>query len=407
VPADAVLDVFTAGRRVGTLGRSDVDDDTVLFGYSADCPVADAVSLTMPVVRDHYESMTSVHPVFEMNLPEGALRERLRLAFAKAVPQLDDLALLTLVGRSQIGRLRYAVPNTKPVDVPEQSISKLLTYEGTEDLFKGLVERYAEHSGISGMQPKVLLRAQGSRLPRVTHRSATHIVKSFDRREYPDLAANEYFCMRAARHAGIPTPPVELSVNRQMLVVERFDVRADGNFLGCEDFCVLNALRSHGRYQGSYEEVVTRVRQFVSPEYQQQALLQLFAMIALSCAVENGDAHLKNFAVIYESASSPVRLAPAYDIVSTTPYERRDVLALTLGGSKEFPDRKRLRQFGRAACGLSEARVSQLMDTVTKGVRRAIADMRRYVRRRPDFARSSEHLISAFTRGMRRSLLAA
>jgi serine/threonine-protein kinase HipA len=399
--------VFVASRRVGTLGRSDVDDDTVLFGYAADCPDADAVSLTMPVVRDHYESMTSVHPVFEMNLPEGALRERLRLAFAKAVPQLDDLTLLAIVGRSQIGRLRYAVPNAKLIDVPEQNIRELLAYEGTEDLFKDLVQRYAEYSGISGVQPKVLLRAQGTRLPRATYRSATHIVKSFDRREYPDLAANEYFCMQAARHAGIPTPHVELSANRQMLIVDRFDLRPDGSFLGCEDFCVLNALRSHGRYQGSYEQVALRIRQFVSPEYQQQALMQLFAMIALSCAIENGDAHLKNFAVIYESATSVVRLAPAYDIVSTTPYERRDVLALTLGDSKEFPDRKRLRQFGRTACGLSEARVLQVLDAVTRGVRRAIADMRRYTKRRPDFARSSQHLINAFTRGMRRSLLAA
>jgi hypothetical protein len=86
---------------------------------------------------------------------------------------------------------------------------------------------------------------------------------------------------------------------------------------------VLNALRAHGRYDGSYELIAKRIGQFVTPEAQPQALEQLFATVALCCAIENGDAHLKNFAVLYDDASSPVRLAPAYDLVSTTVYRAR------------------------------------------------------------------------------------
>ena len=40
-------------------------------------------------------------------LPEGVLRERLRLAFAKATGTFDEFDLLGIVGRSQIGRIRY------------------------------------------------------------------------------------------------------------------------------------------------------------------------------------------------------------------------------------------------------------------------------------------------------------
>ena len=43
-----------------------------------------------------------------MNLPEGVLRERLRLAFAKATGTFDDFDLLEIVGRSQVGRIRYS-----------------------------------------------------------------------------------------------------------------------------------------------------------------------------------------------------------------------------------------------------------------------------------------------------------
>src|SRR5262249_37065340 len=97
----------------------------------------------MPVVRDPYDSMGTVHPVFEMNLPEGALLEKLRPLFAKTIPPLDSLGLLEIVGRSQIGRLRYAPPGAPPADVPPQNLKELLTYKGTEDLFRDLLDRYA------------------------------------------------------------------------------------------------------------------------------------------------------------------------------------------------------------------------------------------------------------------------
>jgi serine/threonine-protein kinase HipA len=401
------LEVFASARAAGTLYRSDLEADVFLFGYSTQCPAESAVSLTMPIVRAPYDSMGTVHPIFEMNLPEGALLERLRALFAKTVPNLDSLGLLSIVGRSQIGRLRYGAPNNGPDEVEPQSLEELLTYTGAHDLFKDLLHRYARHSGVSGMQPKVLLRAAGNTPARLTHRGATHIVKTFDSSEYPELAANEFFCMQAARHAGIPTPAMELSRNRRLLVIERFDLRAGGSYLGCEDFCVLNGMRAHGRYDSSYELLAKRVGQFVSPERQRESLEQLFTMLALSCAIENGDAHLKNFAILYENATAQVRLAPAYDMLSTTPYAPRDVLALTLAGSKEFPDRPRLVAFGRQACGLPAGRVSELLDRVETGVRKASAQMRRHMKHRPDFRRAGEHFLATFERGLSRIKLKA
>ena len=101
------LSVFADGVHAGTLARSDLAADIFLFAYDAECKDEHAVSLTMPVMADQYDSMTFLHPVFEMNLPEGALRHKLELMFSKAVRDFDALALLEIVGRSQIGRLRY------------------------------------------------------------------------------------------------------------------------------------------------------------------------------------------------------------------------------------------------------------------------------------------------------------
>ena len=403
-PSNRELDVHASSRLAGTLARSELDLDTFIFGYEAGASASDAVSLTMPVVADQYDAMGVVHPIFEMNLPEGALLEKLRLSFSKVLPDMDSLGLLALVGQSQIGRLRYAAPGMHPAAAPAQSLKELLTFEGAEDLFSDLLERYAVYSGVSGVQPKVLLRDADLPMSRVTERGASHIVKSFDPRTYPELAANEYFCLQAARAAGIAVPTVHLSGNRRILAVERFDRTPEGTYLGCEDFCVLSAFRAHGRYEGSYELIAKRIGQFVSPENQPKALEQLFATVALSCAIENGDAHLKNFAVLYENPESPVRLAPAYDLVSTTVYHARDVLALELGGSKAFPDRKRLVAFGLQACALNSSRVSNTLRQIEYGVEVALAQIRSYMTEHRDFSKPGERFRASMERGLERSI---
>lgn len=399
------LEVYSGTKRVGLLDRSDLQADSFLFTYERGCADDAAVSLTMPVVRDPYPSMSSVHPIFEMNLPEGALLEQLRLRFAKMVPDLDGLGLLGIVGPSQIGRLRFAQPGVAVQAPPAQSLTKLLTYKGAEDVFQDLLEQYAPYSGVSGVQPKILVQDLAE-LPRATVRGPTHIIKSFDPRQYPELAANEYFCLRAALHAGLPTVKARLSVNRRLLIIDRFDREADGAYSGVEDFCVLNGLRAHGRYHGSYEGIAHRIQQFVSPEQQRAALSQLFGMVALNCAVENGDAHLKNFAVTYAQPTGAVSLAPTYDVVATTAYRRRDVLALTLNDTKAFADRATLLRFGRRACNLTQAHCGKSLQAIEAGVRRAIRELRAFSKQHPDFRAAGDRLIEIFTRGLQRSITA-
>lgn len=365
------LNVFVGRAPVGALTRSDVEEDTILFGYRDRVIAEHAVSLSMPVRVDQYDAMSGLLPIFEMNLPEGALRERLRLQFAKAIPEFDDLDLLQIIGTSQIGRLRYSLEPELDEAVPAQDLHEILTYRGSSDLFAHLLQKFATYSGISGIQPKVLLRelqAPG----KVTHQGATHIVKSFDPAEYPELAANEYICTHGAAAAGINTARVRLSENRRLLVVDRFDIHPDGTYLGIEDLCVLDGRRAHGRYDGSYEGIAKRLTSFVSPAALARAREQYALMVAYSCTIGNGDAHLKNFSVLYRHAEAQVELAPAYDLISTLPYIPRDSLALTLDGSKEFPQRPRLLKFVRQVTGKTEKAANKLLDQVRDGVRAAL-----------------------------------
>ena len=95
-----MIRVWTDDAEAGLLDRS--GDRSSTFLYMPEASGERAVSVTMPVRLASWNTRFSLAPIFEMNLPEGALRERLRLAFAKATGTFDDIDLLGVVGRSQV-----------------------------------------------------------------------------------------------------------------------------------------------------------------------------------------------------------------------------------------------------------------------------------------------------------------
>lgn len=400
-----MLDVWVAKRAVGALDRHEASQGAYVFAYHSGFRPGEDVSLTMPWSLESYSYPNGLHPVFQMNLPEGRLRESLERSFRKRTQGFDQLSLLEVIGASQIGRLRFT-NNPDLIDqVPLQSVQELIAYDGTEDLLRDLLERFSGVSGISGVQPKVLVRDQdhscpGGGLGRLTVQGATHIVKGWDASEYPHLAANEYFCIQVAKAAGLEVPHVALSDNNRFLVIERFDLAGDGKYLGFEDFCSLNGLGTDGKYEGSYEKLAKRIRDYVAPELGGAALATFFRSLAVSCALKNGDAHLKNFGVLYEDAEKPVRFAPAYDIVSTTPYIRNDSLALTLDGSKRFPDAKRLLEFAKRHCNLQQAKARAILDEVAEAIIKTLPDLARHGRDYSDFTPICEVMLAHWRAGL-------
>lgn len=399
------LDIYVQNQCSGTLGRSALRALNYVFAYLPETPPSQAVSLTMPVIPDQYGYQQGVHPIFQMNLPEGELRELLRNRFQKTVQNFDDLALLGIVGHSQIGRIRITSAGTLPDVMPLQNMQELRTYSGTEDLFADLLQRYARYSGISGVQPKVLVRdadtvATAAQLEQFSYRDATHIVKGWNPERFPQLAANEYFCMQAARKAGLEIPDVELAAQGRLLIVKRFDLDEKGGYLGFEDFCVLNGLATDDKYVGSYQDIAQRIRQFVSPSRIHEALEQFFLSLALTCAVRNGDAHLKNFGVLYADPEGEVRFAPAFDIVSTTPYIPNDTLALLFGGSKAFPERKALLAFARQFCNINERRAKHLLEWVAHGLESTLPELQAYQHQNPVFTEIGERMQSVWKQGI-------
>lgn len=336
-----------------------------VFNYSS-TDRHDEVSLTMPIRAQSYAT-NPLMPVFAMNLPEGYLYDLIARRIAKH-EKVDDMRLLAITGREQIGRLQFAVPGEAgDRERPRVGLQELRSGTSSRELFEFLVEAYFD-SGISGVQPKVML-PDADRKPvepddRITLTHSDLIVKSAGG-DYPWLTQNEFLCMDAARRAGLTVPDFWLSEDGSLFIMRRFDLAPDRR--GFEDMSVLMGKardpQGNYKYTESYE-AVTRIISAYSGTAALENLQAFFGYLALSVMVRNGDAHLKNFGLTYDTpVSGRVLLSPLYDVVSTTVYrhtnlrtgaEMRDrTLALKLfSGAKDrnFPSRDELLTFGRTIC---------------------------------------------------------
>jgi serine/threonine-protein kinase HipA len=354
-------------------------------------------------------------PIFEMNLPEGVLREQLSLAFAKATGTFDAFDLLAVVGRSQVGRTRYTGQKEHlQEDVPFQSVDEILAQRCDGDLFRYLIDKFASFSGISGVQPKILVRDEKNAFaatrnadtrPSQNYRGATHIVKFWEPDKYPQLAANEYFCLKVAEKCGLEVPRHQLAEGAWALVIDRFDLRLDGTYRGFEDFCVLNAKGTDQKYSGSYEtSILKRFEQFANSPSVHKDLEKLFTLIALNCALRNGDAHLKNFGIVYDDVLGEARLAPVYDLVTTSVYLPKDSMALTLNGTKKWPSAKHLQKIGETRAGTTPARVRQILEHIAEAISGTSTEVRAYIKEHPDFAEIGERMLQEWEKGTALSL---
>ena len=237
-------------------------------------------------------------------------------------------------------------------------------------------------------------------------RTATHIVKFWDAAQYPELAANEYFCLSAAKALKLAVPDFQLSDNGLAIVVARFDLKPDGSYLGYEDFCVLNGLPTVDKYKGGYEtRLFRRAREFIGVEHRAGAFEDLFKLFVLNCAIRNGDAHLKNFGAIYDDVTGPARLPPVYDLVSTVPYLPKDAMALTLNGSTSSSlIQKALTRLGQTRCDLSLPVIKAIIEETADVLAKIAPDIERYFRNTATHRDVGARLLGAWEMGIRDTL---
>jgi serine/threonine-protein kinase HipA len=102
-------------------------------------------------------------------------------------------------------------------------------------------------------------------------------------------------------------------------------------------------------------------------------LKKLFERVVLSCYLRDGDAHLKNFGMLYVHPASSRRLAPIYDVVCTDVYPELDgKMALKMHKSKTFPNDAELIAYGNRL-GLSNREVVEVLARLEHAYQTVIA----------------------------------
>jgi len=129
-------------------------------------------------------------------------------------------------------------------------------------------------------------------------------------------------------------PDIQLPNEQHAYAIKRFD-RHDGQRIHTEDFAQIFQVYAHEKYRKhNYEQIADALY-----SYSHQGLKdvqQMARRLLVNILLANGDAHLKNWSVIYSHPQRPI-LSPAYDIVSTLPYvEGETEFALNMGKTKNW-----------------------------------------------------------------------
>ena len=182
--------------------------------------------------------------------------------------------------------------------------------------------------------------------------------------------------------------------------MRRFDLTSNGDSIGFEDMGSLQARGTAQKYTSSYERVARSIRDFVSGDHLMAAREQFFAALVLSIMLRNGDGHLKNFGVLYTSPLGAVRLAPVYDLVTTTAYIKKDVPALSLEGTKKWWPRKVLERFAVAHLSLPIATVSSTFNRMAEAITETRGRISLYLTDHPEFREVGERMLAEWKVGV-------
>lgn len=396
------LNVHVLGTHVAVLEQ--VGDFKSVMAYLPDVVPENLVSLTMPVRTESYFWDDQLHPIFQMNLPEGYLLQVLQEEFGPTMGA-NPTALLSVIGRNMVGRLQVAPPGAsleepaKPIEVAE-----LLKGDNSEEVFSQLVREHAK-SGVSGVLPKFLDTEQAQDGGLGPHKKASllthqHIIKGASSR-LPFATANEHLCMQVASKV-IDSARTELSEDGNVLVVYRFDIDNKGKpFKALEDFCALLGLRPSAKYETTWERIAKAVRTYVQGEYHYETFQKLTAILLLTYALRNADCHSKNVALLYTSRTD-ARLAPAYDFLTTSVYAgyQNNPPGISFGGRKTWLPGRTLGKFVTANFGISQREQKHIVERISDAVADVAPVVRELMKGLPDFKDTGKRMLATWSDGV-------
>jgi len=396
------LSVYIQGREVAILEQ--VGDFKSVLAYASQATESDLVSLTMPVRTESYVWDDPLHPIFQMNLPEGYLLQVLQEQFGPHIGA-DPLALLSVIGRNMVGRVQVAAAGADLEQAAQAvEVRELLQGDNSEEAFAELVRAHAT-SGVSGVLPKFLDHHSQHPDDFAPHKKASilagrHILKG-STSKLPFAALNEHLCMQVAARV-LPSARTEVSDDGNLLVVHRFDLDEAGNrSWGMEDFCSLLGLRPAAKYETTWERIARAVRDHVPGPRQHETFQRLAATLLLTYALRNADCHAKNLALLFTSRAD-AHLAPAYDFLTTSVYAgyQYNPPGISFLGKKTWAPGKTLSRFIAATFGIAPKAQSLMLESICEAMAAVAPEVRARMEDLPAFRETGKRMLLAWKEGM-------
>ncbi len=343
------LAVFMGLSKLGTVERR--GPSRYRFAYSEPALAPDRkgvpiLSASLPRQEGAFTPSRTA-PFFEGLLPEGSVRAAIARKFG--LSEEDGFGLLSALGLDCAGAV-VVLPEGEGLAPQANEGLRLL---GEEELVTLVDELPRQPLGVSaepdglrlslgGVQDKlVLIRTPAGRFAQPVGGAPSTCLLKPDYGHYDELAVNESFCMDVASHSGLDAATTEVIGvgSTPCLYVERFDRALDGSGrvvrIHQEDMCQALGILPVAKYENnggpSVAAIVALLRKLGSARAAVD-INRFVKAVLINFLLGNGDAHGKNFALLYDPATG-VRLAPLYDIVSTAVYpDLTDRMAMKIGG---------------------------------------------------------------------------
>ncbi len=339
-----ILDVYWDHDLIGQLIQNDHGEPNFKYASSwLNNPQAIAISCSLPLQQKTF-SRKECRGFFEGILPEQ--HNRRKICRILGISPNNDFSLLEKIGGECAGAISFIQPDEKTTYTDEKY--RPITENELANILRKLPERplLAGEVGVrlslAGVQDKIAVYKVGDQISIPLDGSpSTHIIKPAIT-AYEGIIFNEAFCLQLANSIGINVAKATLEHAEDIgyLLIERYDRNVtDGtqnkaiiSRLHQEDFCQALGIVSERKYQNeggpSLAQCFTLVREY--SEVPVVDLQQLINVVIFNFLIGNCDAHGKNFSFILDKEC---RLAPFYDLLSTTYYQELSLkMAMKIGG---------------------------------------------------------------------------
>lgn len=345
------LSVFLHDDYVGTLYS---EAATLGFRYDEDYlkrPDAAKISISMPLQKEHFDHQTT-SSFFSNLLPDDYVRKR--LARYLGLSEKNTFGLLKEIGGECAGSIAVYEEGHAP-HLNITSTYRILDTKEAHDVLSQLDKRpmLAGEADIrisgAGAQDKLVISFVDGKIAIPTGNTpSTHSIKPAIK-GLEDSVQNEFFCMKLGKLVGLPVPEVTIYwlEGQPYYLVERYDRIKDKqgmvSRLHQEDFCQILHVPPEHKYENEggpnleqcFSILDARIKEGFMAGRDKITLLQ---GIVFNFLIGNGDAHAKNFSILYKDAYES--LAPFYDLMCTIVYANafKAKMAMKLDGKYRFQD---------------------------------------------------------------------